>query len=109
MIRKAVLLPVLFAVVVVPLALFVSSGAGTHMSSLLLYPPPTVVAVLPVHTTEQNWVSLLGCKITGSCFGCWGSRGIASHVAGLKYREITPTPCGADVMVHVRTHAFSCS
>ncbi len=39
--RKAVLLPAIFAVVVLPLALFVTSGAGTHMSPLLLYPPAT--------------------------------------------------------------------
>ena len=31
-------LPVLFLIVVAPLALFVASGAGTHMSSLMLYP-----------------------------------------------------------------------
>jgi hypothetical protein len=37
--RNAVLLPAIFAVVVVPLALFVISGAGTHMSPLLLYLP----------------------------------------------------------------------
>jgi hypothetical protein len=37
--RKALWLPALFAVVVVPLALFVISGAGTHMSGLLLYLP----------------------------------------------------------------------
>jgi hypothetical protein len=37
--RKALLLPAIFAVVVVPIALFVISGAGTHMSGLLLYLP----------------------------------------------------------------------
>jgi hypothetical protein len=37
--RNAVLLPAIFAVVAVPLALFVTSGAGTHMSPLLLYLP----------------------------------------------------------------------
>ena len=37
--RKALLLPAIFAVVVVPIALFVISGAGTHMSPLLLYLP----------------------------------------------------------------------
>ena len=39
--RNAILLPGIFAVVVVPLALFVISGAGTHMSPLLLYLPAT--------------------------------------------------------------------
>ena len=65
MTRKAVLLPALFAVVVVPLALFVSSGAGTHMSSLLLYPPASPWWLLfPVHSTEQELaVLLLGCTI----------------------------------------------
>ena len=37
--RKALLLPGVFAVVVVPLAVFVMSGAGTHMSPMLLYLP----------------------------------------------------------------------
>ena len=36
--RKAVLRPALFLIVVTPIALFVSSGAGTHISPLLLYP-----------------------------------------------------------------------
>ena len=31
-------LPVLFLIVVTPLAVFVASGAGTHMSPLMLYP-----------------------------------------------------------------------
>jgi hypothetical protein len=37
--RIALLLPALFGAVVVPLALFVLSGAGTHMSPMLLYIP----------------------------------------------------------------------
>lgn len=37
--RKAVLLPAVYGAVVVPIALFVVSGAGTHMSPLLLYIP----------------------------------------------------------------------
>jgi len=63
--RKAVLLPALFAIVVVPLALFVSSGRGTHMSSLLLYPPASPWWLFfPVHTAEQELaVLLLGCTI----------------------------------------------
>ena len=36
--RKAFLLPTLFLMVVTPIALWVLSGAGTHMSPLLLYP-----------------------------------------------------------------------
>ena len=35
---KAILLPLLFLIVVAPIAVFVASGAGTHMSPLLLYP-----------------------------------------------------------------------
>lgn len=31
-------LPVLFLIIVTPLAVFVASGAGTHMSPLMLYP-----------------------------------------------------------------------
>jgi hypothetical protein len=55
----------LFAVVVVPVALFVSSGKGTHMSSLLLYPPASPWWLFfPVHTTEQELAVLfLGCTI----------------------------------------------
>jgi hypothetical protein len=37
--RKAVWFPAAFALVVVPVAVFVVSGAGTHMSPLLLYLP----------------------------------------------------------------------
>ena len=37
--RKGLLLPGIFAVLVVPIAVFVISGAGTHMSPLLLYLP----------------------------------------------------------------------
>jgi hypothetical protein len=64
-IRKAVVLPALFATVVAPLALFVSSGKGTHMSSLLLYPPAAPWWLfLPVDTGEQELgVLLLGCAI----------------------------------------------
>ncbi len=65
MLRKAVLLPALFALAVVPLALFVSSGSGTHMSSLLLYPPASPWWwFFPVHTAEQELTVLfLGCTI----------------------------------------------
>jgi hypothetical protein len=35
---KAIVFPLLFLIVVAPLAVFVASGAGTHMSPLLLYP-----------------------------------------------------------------------
>ena len=38
MIPMAVLFPLLFLVVVVPMGVFVASGAGTHESPLLLYP-----------------------------------------------------------------------
>lgn len=64
-IRKAVLLPALFAIVVVPLALFVASGRGTHMSPLLLYPPAAPWWLFfPVDTKEQELgVLLLGCTI----------------------------------------------
>ena len=37
--RIAVVLPAAYAAVVIPLALFVVSGAGTHLSPLLLYLP----------------------------------------------------------------------
>ena len=65
MIRKAVVLPALFAIVVVPLALFVSSGKGTHMSSLLLYPPASPWWLFfEVQTAEQELAALLlGCAI----------------------------------------------
>jgi hypothetical protein len=38
MMRKARLLPGLFLIALAPALLFVLSGAGTHMSPLLLYP-----------------------------------------------------------------------
>ncbi len=36
--RKGIVLPGLFLIVVTPIAAFVLSGAGSHMSPLLLYP-----------------------------------------------------------------------
>jgi hypothetical protein len=38
MVRKAMLLPALFLIVVMPIVVWVLSGFGTHMSPLLLYP-----------------------------------------------------------------------
>ena len=38
MMRKALLLPALFLIMLTPIAVFVWSGAGTHMSPLMLYP-----------------------------------------------------------------------
>lgn len=36
--RKALLLPALFLILLTPVALFVESGSATHMSALMLYP-----------------------------------------------------------------------
>ena len=63
--RRAALLPVIFAVVVVPLALFVISGAGTHMSPLLLYLPAAPWWLLYQGGTfvSETGVLLIGCAI----------------------------------------------
>lgn len=65
MIRKAILLPAAFAVVVVPTAWFVATGAGTHMSPLLLYPPAAPWWLLFRYDTayEEVRVLLVGCAI----------------------------------------------
>lgn len=65
MIRKAILLPAVFAVVVVPTAWFVASGAGTHMSPLLLYPPAAPWWMLFSYDTarEELRILLAGCAI----------------------------------------------
>lgn len=63
--RNAVLLPVIFAVVVVPLALFVVAGAGTHMSPLLLYLPAAPWWLIYQGETfvSETGVLLIGCAI----------------------------------------------
>ena len=63
--RKAVLLPAMFAVVVVPLAVFVVSGAGTHMSPLLLYLPaaPWWLVYQGDTSVSETGVLLIGCAI----------------------------------------------
>ena len=63
--RYAVLLPAIFAVVVAPLALFVISGAGTHMSPLLLYPPaaPWWLVYNGGSFVSETGVLLIGCAI----------------------------------------------
>lgn len=62
---KAFLLPALFLIVVAPIAVFVASGAGTHMSPLLLYPFALPWALLfqdPRPGTEIQAL-LFGCGI----------------------------------------------
>ena len=63
--RKALLLPAIFAVVVVPLAAFVMSGAGTHMSPMLLYLPAAPWwLIYPGDTFASEMTALLaGCAI----------------------------------------------
>ena len=63
--RKAIVLPAMFAVVVVPLALFVTSGAGTHMSPLLLYLPaaPWWLVYQGESFVSEIGVLLVGCAI----------------------------------------------
>lgn len=63
--RKAVLLPAIFAAVVVPLALFVISGAGTHMSPLLLYLPaaPWWLVYQGGSFVGEIGVLLVGCAV----------------------------------------------
>jgi hypothetical protein len=63
--RKAVLLPAIFAAVAVPLALFVISGAGTHMSPLLLYLPavPWWMVYQGGSIVSETGVLLIGCTI----------------------------------------------
>jgi hypothetical protein len=63
--RKAVLLPAIFAVAVVPIAIFVTSGAGTHMSPLLLYLPaaPWWLVYQAGSLTSEITVLLIGCAI----------------------------------------------
>jgi hypothetical protein len=63
--RNAILLPGIFALVVLPLALFVVSGAGTHMSPLLLYLPsaPWWLIYSGESTTSEIAILLVGCAI----------------------------------------------
>jgi hypothetical protein len=63
--RKSILLPGLFALLVVPLAWFVRSGAGTHMSPLLLYLPaaPWWLFFSADSTEEEIRSLILGCMI----------------------------------------------
>jgi len=63
--RKAVLLPSIFAVIVVPVASFVTSGAGTHMSPLLLYLPaaPWWLVYEGGSLVSETGVLLIGCVI----------------------------------------------
>ena len=63
--RNAVLLPAIFAVVVVPLALFVISGVGTHMSPLLLYLPAAAwwLVYQGGSFVSETGVLLIGCGI----------------------------------------------
>jgi hypothetical protein len=63
--RKALWLPALFAVVVVPIALFVISGAGTHMSPMLLYLPAAPWWLIYPGETFATEVGalLIGCAI----------------------------------------------
>lgn len=66
MMRKAILLPALFLTVVTPIAAFVLSGAGSHMSPLLLYPfaSPWWVFLFYAYTPGTENVRLLaGCAI----------------------------------------------
>jgi hypothetical protein len=63
--RKAVLLPGIYAAVVIPLALFVISGAGTHMSPLLLYLPAAPWwLIYPAESSASEMAMLLvGCAL----------------------------------------------
>jgi hypothetical protein len=63
--RYRILLPAIYAVVVVPLALFVMSGAGTHMSPLLLYLPaaPWWLIYQGGSFLSETGVLLIGCVI----------------------------------------------
>lgn len=73
--RNAVLLPAVFAVVVAPLALFVISGAGTHMSPLLLYLPaaPWWLAYQGGTFVSETAVLLVGCAINGFLLSLLGA------------------------------------
>ena len=63
--RNAILLPGIFAIVVVPLALFVISGTGTHMSALLLYVPATPWWLVYGGETSASEMAvlLIGCAL----------------------------------------------
>ena len=63
--RIALLLPAIFGIVVVPLALFVLSGAGTHMSPMLLYLPAAPWwLIYPGDSVASEITALLvGCAI----------------------------------------------
>ena len=63
--RNAILLPGIFAVVVVPLALVVISGAGTHMSALLLYLPaaPWWLVYRGESSASEMAMLIIGCAI----------------------------------------------
>jgi hypothetical protein len=65
--RYAVLLPAIFAVLVIPVVLFVISGAGTHMSALLLYIPAAPWWLLYGGETSASEMAvlLIGCALNG--------------------------------------------
>lgn len=75
MMRKAILLPALFLIVVTPIAAFVLSGAGSHMSPLMLYPfaSPWWLFLFYDYTPGTENVPLLaGCAINVVLLGCVG-------------------------------------
>lgn len=76
--RKALLLPALFLIPVAPIALWMVSGNGTHMTPLLLYPfatpwwlffPDGSIAT-PENAAPREQVALLaGCAINAVILG----------------------------------------
>ena len=74
MMRKAILLPALFLLVVTPIAAFVLSGTGSHMSALLLYPfaSPWVFLFYDYLPGTENVRLLTGCAINAVLLGSVG-------------------------------------
>jgi Flp pilus assembly protein protease CpaA len=69
-----VVLPALFLIVVTPLAVFVASGAGTHMSPLMLYPFALPWALLFEQSRPGTEIQalLLSCAINAALLTCAG-------------------------------------
>jgi hypothetical protein len=61
----AFVLPALFLVIVTPIAVFVASGAGTHMSPLMLYPFASPWWLLDRESVREAEIRMLlaGCGV----------------------------------------------
>jgi hypothetical protein len=73
--RKVILFPLLFLLIVAPIAVFVASGTGTHMSPLLLYPfasPWWIWLFRDYQPGTEVGLLLIGCGINLVLVACAG-------------------------------------